>query len=56
MNQGKSFQKILRGMSVRQKLGLILEAKVAQKLSLEKEKILEKKRILLKNVLLNRYS
>ena len=31
------FLKILRGMSVRQNLGVILESKVVQKLSLEKK-------------------
>ena len=30
-------KKILQGMSVRQKLGVILESKVVQKLSLEKK-------------------
>jgi hypothetical protein len=30
-------KKILRGMSVRQNLGVILESKVVQKLSLEKK-------------------
>ena len=33
---GKIFKKILRGMSVHQKLGIILENKLVQKLSLEK--------------------
>ena len=33
---GKSFKKSLRGMSVHQILGIILENKVVQKLSLEK--------------------
>ena len=32
----KEKKKILRGMSVHQKLGIILESKVVQKLSLEK--------------------
>ena len=36
-HQGKNLKKILRGMSVRQKLGVILESKVLQKLSLEKK-------------------
>ena len=35
-HQGKHLKKFLRGMSVRQKLGLILESKVVQKLCLEK--------------------
>ena len=33
----KKFKKILRGMSVRQKLGVNLKSKVIQKLSLEKK-------------------
>ena len=33
---GKFFQKFLQGMSVRQKLGIILESKVVQKLDIEK--------------------
>ena len=33
----KNLKKILRGMSVGQKLGVILESKVVQKLSLEKK-------------------
>ena len=37
-HQGKNSKKILRGMSVRQRLGVILETKVVQKLSLEKKK------------------
>ena len=45
-HQKKFFKKILRGMSVRQKLGVILESKVIQKLSLEKK-------FFLKNGLLN---
>ena len=36
-HQGKSFKKILRVMTVCQKLGVILESKVVQKLSLEKK-------------------
>ena len=32
----KKFKKLLRGMLVHQKLGIILERKVVQKLSLEK--------------------
>jgi hypothetical protein len=32
----KTFKRFLRGMSVHQKLGIILESKVVQKLSLEK--------------------
>ena len=35
-HQGKFLKKFLRGMLVRQKLGVILEIKVLQKLSLEK--------------------
>ena len=33
----KDLKKILRGMSVRQNLGIILESKVVQKLSIEKK-------------------
>ena len=33
----KKIKKILRGMSVRQELGVILKSKVVQKLSLEKK-------------------
>ena len=36
-NQGKIFKKFLRVMTVCQKLGIILESKVVQKLSLEKK-------------------
>ena len=36
-HQGKIFKKILRVMTVCQKLGVILESKVVQKLSLEKK-------------------
>ena len=36
----KSLKKFLRVMIVNQKLGVILESKVVQKLSLEKKKIL----------------
>ena len=39
-HQGKIFKKILRVMTVCQKLGVILESKVVQKLSLEKKKFL----------------
>ena len=35
-HQGKCSKKFLRGMSVRQKLGVILGSKVVKKLSLEK--------------------
>ena len=35
-------QKIQRGMSVRQKMGIILESKVARKLSLEKKSFTKK--------------
>ena len=35
-HQGKSFKKFLRVMTVCQKLGVILESKMVQKLSLEK--------------------
>ena len=35
-NNEKTLEKILQGMSVHQKLGIILENKVVQKLSLEK--------------------
>ena len=49
-HQGKSFKKFLQGMSVRQKLGVILESKVVQKLSYEK------KTVFTKNCLLNWYS
>ena len=35
-HQGKNLKKFLHGMSVHQKLGAILESKVVQKLSLEK--------------------
>ena len=34
---GKKFKKFLRGMSVHQKLGVNLESKVIQKLSLDKK-------------------
>ena len=37
------FFKFLRGMSVRQKLGVILESKVVQKLSLEKKDFTKKR-------------
>ena len=47
--QGKFLKKFLRGMSVCQKFGVILESKVVQKLSQEKM-------VLLKNGLLNWYS
>ena len=40
--QGKIFKKFLRVMSVFQKLGVILESKVVQKLSLEKKKKINK--------------
>ena len=36
-HQGKKNKKILLGLSVRQELGIILESKVVQKLSLEKK-------------------
>ena len=36
-HQGKIFEKFLRVMTVCQKLGVILESKVVQKLSLEKK-------------------
>ena len=36
-HQGKIFKKFLRVMTVCQKLGVILESKVVQKLSLEKK-------------------
>ena len=36
----KNLKKILRGMFVRQKLGVILESKVVQKLSLERKNVL----------------
>ena len=36
-HQGKIFKKFLRAMTVCQKLGVILESKVVQKLSLEKK-------------------
>ena len=36
-HQGKMFEKFLRVMTVCQKLGVILESKVVQKLSLEKK-------------------
>ena len=36
-HKGKIFKKFLRVMTVRQKLGVILEGKVVQKLSLEKK-------------------
>ena len=35
-SEGEKFKKFLRGMSVHQKLGIILESNVVQKLSLEK--------------------
>ena len=35
--QGKIFKKFLGGMTVCQKLGVVLESKVVQKLSLEKK-------------------
>ena len=41
-HQGKLFKTFLRGMSVCQKLGVILESKVFQKLSLEKNVFNEK--------------
>ena len=37
-HQGKIFKKFLRVMTVCQKLGVILESKVVQKLSLEKKR------------------
>ena len=40
--QGKKFKKFLRGMSVHQRLGIILENKVVQKLSLEKNVFIKK--------------
>ena len=45
----KKIEKFLRGMSVHQKLGIILVSKVVQKLSLEKN-------VVTKNGLLNWYS
>ena len=36
-HQGKTFKKILQAMTVYKKLGVILESKVVQKLSLEKK-------------------
>ena len=36
-HKGKKLKEFLQGMSVRQKLGVILESKVVQKLSLEKK-------------------
>ena len=42
-HKGKKIKEFLRGMSVRQKLGVILESRVVQKLSLERKDFTKKR-------------